>query len=590
MEAQPSPQSVGREFVRQYYTLLNKAPDHLHRFYNNSSSFVHGGLDSKNQEATLVIGQKQIHNKIQQLNFRDCHAKISQVDSQATLGNGVVVQVTGELSNDGQQMRRFTQTFVLAAQSPKKYYVHNDIFRYHDIYSEEDEIREDQAAIDVVEPIVVASPNNVVNTTGNNTEASPTTTTMIVQPNVYYPAPPANVIPVNPTQIVATTFVPAPQVNGVMHEEMLKNMATQTSQSPQIMPQAQVPPQVMTIPIAPAPTALPIPVEPVAQQQQQPAVPVTEVIPIVQPAPAVIEVVNQYDADQSNGEESDTLDNSKETDPTSSEEPIIQQQQQPQQQQKSTAISPVPPTTTQLPPKNWANLVKAGPQIGYTQPEIIAVNPQPLSFVSITQQQQQQAQQQKQAETYPERRPIRDQRDQRERRVSNNNDGSCQLFLGNLPTSATEEELKQLFSVFGKIADLRIHAKPQQKGGNRPVPNYGFITFDDPASAQRLQDAQPIFYPVLNDKSGQKLNIEHKIRKNVDGQSTGGMNRSSTNGQNMDRGRNNNPSSGMNRNGSGGRSDRRDDRGGNRQFNRSDRMGPRPTNGNSGTTFTNSRR
>lgn len=26
-----TPQSVGREFVRQYYTLLNKAPKHLHR-------------------------------------------------------------------------------------------------------------------------------------------------------------------------------------------------------------------------------------------------------------------------------------------------------------------------------------------------------------------------------------------------------------------------------------------------------------------------------------------------------------------------------------------------------------------------------
>lgn len=52
------------------------------------------------------------------------------MDSQATLGNGVVVQVTGELSNGGQPMRRFTQTFVLAAQSPKQYYVHNDIFRY----------------------------------------------------------------------------------------------------------------------------------------------------------------------------------------------------------------------------------------------------------------------------------------------------------------------------------------------------------------------------------------------------------------------------------------------------------------------------
>ena len=28
----PSPQCVGREFVRQYYTLLNQAPLHLHRF------------------------------------------------------------------------------------------------------------------------------------------------------------------------------------------------------------------------------------------------------------------------------------------------------------------------------------------------------------------------------------------------------------------------------------------------------------------------------------------------------------------------------------------------------------------------------
>ena len=41
-----------------------------------------------------------------------------------------MVQVSGELSNNGQPMRRFVQTFVLAPQNPKKYYVHNDIFRY----------------------------------------------------------------------------------------------------------------------------------------------------------------------------------------------------------------------------------------------------------------------------------------------------------------------------------------------------------------------------------------------------------------------------------------------------------------------------
>lgn len=28
----PGPQEVGREFVRQYYTMLHEAPLHLHRF------------------------------------------------------------------------------------------------------------------------------------------------------------------------------------------------------------------------------------------------------------------------------------------------------------------------------------------------------------------------------------------------------------------------------------------------------------------------------------------------------------------------------------------------------------------------------
>jgi len=31
MEPSPSPQCVGREFVKQYYTMLNQAPNFLHR-------------------------------------------------------------------------------------------------------------------------------------------------------------------------------------------------------------------------------------------------------------------------------------------------------------------------------------------------------------------------------------------------------------------------------------------------------------------------------------------------------------------------------------------------------------------------------
>ena len=83
--------------------------------------------------STCILSLLQaIHEKILSINFKSVHAKIKQVDSHATLGEGIVIQVTGELSVNGQPMRAFVQTFVLAPESPKKYYVHNDIFRYQD--------------------------------------------------------------------------------------------------------------------------------------------------------------------------------------------------------------------------------------------------------------------------------------------------------------------------------------------------------------------------------------------------------------------------------------------------------------------------
>uniref|UniRef100_A0A673VQC3 GTPase activating protein (SH3 domain) binding protein 1 n=1 Tax=Salmo trutta TaxID=8032 RepID=A0A673VQC3_SALTR len=130
----PSAQLVGREFVRQYYTLLNQAPDYLHRFYGKNSSYVHGGLDNNGKPVESVYGQSEIHKKVLALNFRDCHTKIRHVDAHATLNEGVVVQVMGELSNDMQPMRKFMQTFVLAPEGTvtNKFYVHNDVFRYQD--------------------------------------------------------------------------------------------------------------------------------------------------------------------------------------------------------------------------------------------------------------------------------------------------------------------------------------------------------------------------------------------------------------------------------------------------------------------------
>ena len=69
------------------------------------------------------------HNCTEQ-DLRELFSTFDKVDSHATLERGMMMQVSGELSNNGQPMRRFMQTFVLAPQSPKKYYVHTDIFSY----------------------------------------------------------------------------------------------------------------------------------------------------------------------------------------------------------------------------------------------------------------------------------------------------------------------------------------------------------------------------------------------------------------------------------------------------------------------------
>ncbi|XP_078147014.1 ras GTPase-activating protein-binding protein 2 isoform X4 [Centroberyx gerrardi] len=149
----PSPLLVGREFVRQYYTLLNKAPDFLHRFYGRNSSYVHGGLDPNGKLAEAVYGQAEIHKKVMSLQFSECHTKIRHVDAHATLSDGVVVQVLGELSNNGQPMRKFMQTFVLAPEGSvaNKFYVHNDIFRYEDEVFGDSEAELDEESEEEVE-------------------------------------------------------------------------------------------------------------------------------------------------------------------------------------------------------------------------------------------------------------------------------------------------------------------------------------------------------------------------------------------------------------------------------------------------------
>jgi hypothetical protein len=77
------------------------------------------------------------------LDFKKAKVYITNVDSQSSISGGVLVQVLGEMSNNGESCQKFCQTFFLAEQ-PEGYYVLNNIFRFlkEDIDADYDETEE----------------------------------------------------------------------------------------------------------------------------------------------------------------------------------------------------------------------------------------------------------------------------------------------------------------------------------------------------------------------------------------------------------------------------------------------------------------
>ena len=95
----------------------------LRSFYGKNS-YVCAELDSNGKPVEAVYGLSrkfmdfflEIHRKVMSQNLTNCHTKIHHIDADATLNDGVVVQVMGLLSNNNQALRRFMQTFVLAPE------------------------------------------------------------------------------------------------------------------------------------------------------------------------------------------------------------------------------------------------------------------------------------------------------------------------------------------------------------------------------------------------------------------------------------------------------------------------------------------
>lgn len=451
----PSPQCIGQEFVRQYYTILHEVPEQLHRFYSHDSCFVHGGVDRPGEATPLVQGQQDIHQKIMNLSFRDCYVKIGQVDSQPTVGGAVVVQVTGELSNDGQPMRRFMQTFVLVSQSPKKYYVHNDIFRYQDeVFADAesdceltDEIPDGEPEIEMVMPDQRPAP---------------------VHHHVH------SVSPARPDPAVSMYYDPPqqPLSNGTLHLDEPEPVAPVTPKMPEPEPE---------------PVAMPVVQAEEPKDMYEPPTPVIaeKSVEMEMPEPEP----EQHKA-QSSGSMTWAA----------------------MLQRGDGGSGPVPQAP---PPASKAHLGTGPSKTGS-----VMSDPKPMDNGSQARPQRDQRPQRE--------RPTRDSRDTREvsrqgerpqggppsgdnslARINQYPD-SQQVFVGNLPHTMSEKDLRDYFGKWGTVVDSRINKKSDR---NSEVPNYGFVVFDDDKAVQNVLQNRGQF--TLD--HGHRLNVEEKKQRGETG-------------------------------------------------------------------------
>ncbi|PON59369.1 Splicing factor-like protein [Trema orientale] len=124
----PTADVVGNAFVHQYYLILHKSPELVHRFYQDGSKL---GRPEDNGIMSVTTTMQAINEKIVSLDYGKFSADITTVDAQDSYNGGVFVLVTGYLTGKDNLRRKFTQSFFLAPQDTG-YFVLNDVFRYVD--------------------------------------------------------------------------------------------------------------------------------------------------------------------------------------------------------------------------------------------------------------------------------------------------------------------------------------------------------------------------------------------------------------------------------------------------------------------------
>lgn len=333
--------------------------------------------------------------------------------------------MSGELSNNGQPMRRFFQTFVLAPRSPTNYYVRNDIFRYQDeIFTDDEDASDADAAnpSEVTEDTPTGPKQEAVSSESRRHEEEqdapqPMTTTGINGD--------AHASSSGEEEVQIPEASPSKDQVNSDESRPVNAASAETSSSPATESKEEVR------------VATPPPVKTTWARVAGDKIPSSNpFITVPMPGVPIVTPPNQQPLISSKGAASEG--NNAVTQGASL--PKNQEGQKPQREKR----------------------VRQKGKGGSAEKDQVPSGHEDDSF----------------AENTDAVNSNSSSGGMNSKKGSLSYGDEMQVFVGNLPQDISEEELKKFFSKYGSIADVRINRTNQKSAGR--TPNYGFVTFDDP--------------------------------------------------------------------------------------------------------------
>ncbi len=151
--AAPSPLTIGKHFVKQYYQVLQSNADQIFRFYQPSSFLSHAEGSNPTDPSGLENYDIAARWGIVGTESKGFAMEIGAIDAQTSIDNSILLVVTGSVGGGSAKDARktFIHTFFLTyIPNTKRYYVANDVLRFLEEAKSKEPVPTEESATETI--------------------------------------------------------------------------------------------------------------------------------------------------------------------------------------------------------------------------------------------------------------------------------------------------------------------------------------------------------------------------------------------------------------------------------------------------------